>query len=60
MGLNQFERYVGIAYEASRLDIDWLRPTEESLRQGNDREIVCYLYDLNLRKLVGSTEDSRE
>jgi len=50
----QFEPFVGIAYESSILDITYIYPTEESWRLGNDREIVCSIYDMSGEKMTGS------
>lgn len=48
-----FEEYVGGDYFSSNLDFADLRPTSGSWAQG-DREIVCFLYHLDLRPLTGS------
>lgn len=40
----EFASFVGVAWEDSELDYNWLQPTEESWSQG-DREIVCLAYD---------------
>ncbi|MCI0678240.1 MAG: septum formation family protein [Actinobacteria bacterium] len=57
--LDVFEDYVGASYADSRFVYSYLLPTEDSWGQG-DREIVCFLYDLNLEKLEGSAEGSGE
>lgn len=40
----EFATFVGMDYNESALDIQWLEPTEESWDQG-DRELVCTVYD---------------
>ena len=52
-----FEEYVGGDYVSSNLDFADLRPTAGSWEQG-DREIVCFLYDFDLRPLTGSAVGS--
>jgi hypothetical protein len=51
--LDAFEPYVGREYATSRLRIAVLRPTESTWSRG-DRTVVCTLYDLDLRPLVGT------
>ena len=58
--LGAFAGYVGIPYENSRLDITYFYPTSEGWIEANDREIACYLFDLNFEKLTRSMKDSRE
>ncbi len=48
-----FEAFVGLPYEESSLDFGWLFPTADSWADG-DREVVCFVYDLELAKLTGS------
>jgi hypothetical protein len=48
-----FEDFVGTEYEESDLDFGWLFPTSESWGEG-DREVICFVYDLELAKLTGS------
>lgn len=52
-----FEPYVGLDYASSILDYTWLTPTPRSW-ENDDREIVCVLYDLDLKKLTESMKDS--
>ena len=53
-----FEDYVGSPYEDTvRLQIMWLAPTSESWDDG-DREIVCILYDSEIKKMTGSMSNS--
>ncbi len=42
--VGEFMTFVGMDYNESVLDIQWLEPTEESWAQG-DRELVCTVYD---------------
>lgn len=52
-----FEPFVGATYEDSELDYGWLTPTQESWDSG-DREIVCFVYRVDLAKLTGTMEGS--
>ncbi|GMQ85802.1 MAG: hypothetical protein BMS9Abin07_1370 [Acidimicrobiia bacterium] len=52
--LTRFHSFVGLAYEASELDIFWLQPTEESWDEIDDREISCMVVTVDGRKLTGS------
>ncbi len=52
-----FEPFVGAPFETSELDYGWLTPTQESWDSG-DREIVCFVYRVDLVKLTGTMEDS--
>jgi hypothetical protein len=54
-----FEAFVGRDYASSRLDYGWVVPTSASWSQ-DDREIVCFLFDLEYRDLTGSMRGSRE
>lgn len=56
--LASFEPFVGASYETSQLDFGWLVPTEQTWNEANDREIICFLYDLELAKLTGSMQGS--
>lgn len=42
--IGSFESFVGLTYNESVLEIQWLEPTEESWAQG-DRELVCTVLD---------------
>ncbi len=55
--VGEFEDFVGVAYDISELDIGWLAPTDESW-SGGDREIICFLYRLDLEKVSGTLEGS--
>lgn len=51
--LQLFAIYVGSDYWASSLDFGYLTPTSQSWEAG-DREVVCFLYSMDLRPLTGS------
>ncbi len=51
--LEEFEPFVGAAYEESRFDYWPMTPTESSWGQG-DREVLCLVYDVDLEKITGS------
>ncbi|MBN9606527.1 MAG: septum formation family protein [Actinomycetales bacterium] len=40
-----FPDFVGVAYEASTLDVTYYYPTEESWNGLGDREILCLIFD---------------
>lgn len=40
---SQFEAFVGIPYEQSVLDINWMYPTRDSWENAGDREILCLI-----------------
>jgi hypothetical protein len=42
---DEFEPFVGIAYDSSKLDVRFLAPTEESWSELDDRTVVCLLFD---------------
>ena len=54
--LEEFEGYVGAAFEESSLEFSALTPNEDGWGRG-DREIVCYLRD-PAGQLEGSMQDS--
>lgn len=54
--LERFQTFVGKDYESSSLDIATLYPSRESWSRQNDREVVCVVYDVNAKKLVGSVK----
>ena len=58
--LSEFDNYVGIDYQDSRLDLAYFSPTRDGWEDDDDREVACFLYDLNLAKLTGSMKGSRE
>ncbi|MBN4047572.1 septum formation family protein [Acidimicrobiaceae bacterium AH-315-P05] len=53
----RFDAYVGSDYATSSLDIGAFFPTNETWDQ-NDREVICFLYDLDFSKLTGLSEGS--
>lgn len=54
----RFEDYVGTDYPTSRFVSSHLVPTERTWAGQGDREVVCFLYDMDLQKLEGSAEGS--
>lgn len=52
--LQRFEPYVGRDYDTSSLEISSLFPTRESWNERGDREVVCFLFDMELSKIQGS------
>lgn len=52
--LTQFEPFVGLSYEESRLAFFPFRPTQESWEQADDREVLCMVYDAAGEPLVGT------
>lgn len=55
--LAAFESYMGISYEESWYELDWLQPSTGSW-DGGDREIVCVVfpYDEAISESVGSAQ----
>lgn len=56
--IQRFEPFVGHDYSNSSLDITLMFPTEQSWNERKDREVVCALYDVELKKLQGSMRES--
>lgn len=54
--LERFQPFVGKDYESSSLDIATLYPSRESWDRQDDREVVCVVFDVNAKKLVGSVK----
>ena len=50
---SRFAAYVGAEWEYSTLDLAVMTPSDGSWQEG-DREVVCFLYDGQLRKLGSS------
>jgi hypothetical protein len=48
-----FESFVGREYETSVLEIATMYPSAESWEQ-DDREVICAVFDVNAKQLVGS------
>jgi hypothetical protein len=57
--LERFESFVGRDYDSSSLDIFPIYPTRDGWNELNDREVVCAVYDLDLKKLSGSMRGTR-
>jgi len=53
--INNFDSYVGSEFLTSSLDIGAFFPTNETWDQ-DDREVICFLHDLELAKLTGSAQ----
>ena len=54
--LSEFENYVGIAYQESRLDFTYFFPVRDGWEDDGDREFVCYLYDMTSPPARGVNE----
>ena len=54
---DEFESFVGLEYSQSILDFSWFTPTAQSWEEG-DREVICFVYDLDLKKLTGTMAGS--
>lgn len=55
--LARFEPYVGIDFPSSIYDLGWFTPTSDSWDVG-DREVICFVYDVTLEKIIGSVAGS--
>ena len=53
--VERFEGFVGRDYQSSSLEVTTMYPTQGSWAQ-DDREIVCAIYDMESKKLVGSAK----
>lgn len=53
--VDRFEAYVGRDFMSSSLNVSALTPTDQSWGQG-DREVVCFLFDLNFSQLTTSAK----
>lgn len=51
--LRRFEEYVGVAYEASALDVVFVAPGEDGWEDG-DRRVACVVYHTDFAPLTGS------
>lgn len=56
--LERFEDYVDRDYQTSRYVFSHLVPSERTWDVAGDREVVCFLYDMELEPLEGSAEGS--
>lgn len=41
----EFETFVGLAYDDSALDVNYLVPTQDSWEGDDDRTVLCFVYD---------------
>lgn len=55
--LERFEPYVGVPYASSVYDLGWFTPTSASWDVG-DREVICFVYDVDFAKTEGSARGS--
>lgn len=55
--VDRFESFVGAPYDTSDLNFGWLTPTAESW-SGGDREILCFVYRVDLGKMTGTMENA--
>ena len=55
---NAFEPFVGEAYEYSIYEIGFLHPSKEAWNEVDDREVVCYLYDITGQMKTGTAANS--
>ena len=56
--LEAFEPFVGLNYAESIYEFDLLHPSSESWEKMNDREVICYLYDLRGQLKQGTAANS--
>ena len=56
--IEAFDDWAGIAYADSRLFASYFAPTQQSWEQLEDREVVCYVYDVDGEPMTGSMEQS--
>jgi hypothetical protein len=52
--LAEFEPFVGLDYQSSVLDASFLSPTEQGWVELGDREVVCYVFRVDLQKVTGT------
>lgn len=52
-----FDLFVGIDYAHSAYELNHLTPTEDSWNSGDDREVLCLIYDPDA-KVTGSLENA--
>ena len=50
------EAYVGIAFADSMYDVWPITPTEDGWTQGDDREVLCLVFDPTLAKIEGTVK----
>lgn len=58
--LGEFDAYVGLDFASSRWDVGYLFPTEQTWNVLDDREVVCYVADVNGERVTVSAEGSAE
>ncbi len=56
--LEAFESYVGIEYAYSIYDVNLLQPTMRTWNELDDREVVCFLFDINGKTKTGTARAS--
>jgi hypothetical protein len=57
--VDDFQRFVGVPYEDSILDIVWFSPTPESWEEG-DRIVVCSVIRVDFQRSVGTAKGLRQ
>jgi hypothetical protein len=55
--IDRFEDYVGVAYEASRLDVTIVAPGSAGWEAG-DRRVACLVYDSDFARLTATVRNS--
>ena len=55
---NAFEPFVGLSYADSRYEYELLHPSPESWEKRDDREVVCYLFDMERKLKTGTPANS--
>lgn len=57
---NAFEDFVGVEYERSAFEIDFIQPTEATFEHeiGRHRRVTCLLFDLSGEPKVGTARNS--
>lgn len=41
----EFETFIGLTYDESALEVNYLVPTQESWESDDDRTVLCFVYD---------------
>lgn len=54
--IERFDEWAGIDYASSSLAVSTLTPTQEGWETLDDREVVCFVFDLDGARLEGSME----
>jgi hypothetical protein len=55
---DNFNSYVGVDYSFSIYEVGFLRPSQETWAELDDREVVCYLFDMNGETKTGTARAS--